>query len=99
MKLQKDSCIKWLKDNNYHDVAQLILDLMYSWEKAGNKQRRSWWEILAGDKNGNSRIINNIKIPVLKAAQIRMKKPVTSNAICRNKNEILPPMRLNNRWK
>lgn len=99
MKHQKDSCINWLLENNYNDVAELIVNLMNEWKKVGNKQRRNWWEILSGDKNGNPRNINNIPFPVLKAAQKRMNKDVTDNAICRNKREELPLQRINNRWK
>lgn len=99
MKLQKDSCIKWLHDNDYKEVVQLIEELMNRWKREGNKQRRNWWEVLAGGKNGVPKVINGVTFPVLKIAQLRMRKDVTPNAISKNKKEQLPPERVNNRWK
>lgn len=95
----KDSARSWLLENDYKDVLQIIDEIIIEWKESGNKQRRNWWEILAGDKNGKSRIIAGREIPVLKAAQKRMNVKITENAICRNENEHDPfPVKQNNRW-
>ncbi len=89
---------KWLRKNNYEDVADLIDEIMEEWNKSGKKTRRDWWEVLSGDKQGNSRVIYGRTIPVLKAAQLRQGVPVTNNAICRNIYEQPPCIRKTNRW-
>lgn len=88
----------WLTQNNYSDVTSLIDDVMGLWVQKGTKTRRSWWDVLSGDKNGNPRVIEGIAFPVLRAAQIRMGLPVSSNAICRNEKENPPPKLVSNRW-
>jgi hypothetical protein len=99
MKSAKDSARGWLYENNYKDVLEIIDDIIFEWKKTGNKQRRNWWDILAGDKNGKSRVIAGREIPVLKAAQKRKNAKVTKNAICRNEEEQPPmPINPNNRW-
>ena len=99
MKPSQNSLRGWLYENDYKDVLQIIDDIMNEWKKSGNKQRRNWWDILAGDKNGKSRIIAGRKIPVLKSAQIRKSVKITENAICKNEDEC-PPIQINknNRW-
>lgn len=100
MKTLNNTLRGWLIDNSYEDVAKVIDDIMLEWKKNGNKQRRNWWDILAGDKQGQSRIIAGKTIPVLRSAQIRKDISPTENAICRNKEEKPPlPMREKTRWK
>jgi len=72
---------------------------MDGWQTKGTKTRRSWWDILAGGKNGKPRTIEGVTLPVLKAAQIRMGVPITKNAICRNEAEKVPEVVSNGRWK
>lgn len=99
MKLAKDSARDWLYENDYKDVLEIIDEIMLEWKKTGNKQRRNWWDILAGDKNGKSRVIAGREIPVLKSAQKRKGVKITENAICRNKEEQPPiPINQNTRW-
>ena len=78
---------KWLKINSYEDIEILIENVMGIWKIKGAKTRRNWWDVLAGGKNGTPRIIEGIRFPVLKAAQIREHVTITKNAICRNENE------------
>lgn len=100
MKTFHDTLRGWLLENNYEDVFKIIDEILTEWKKTGNKQRRNWWDVLAGDKNGKSRIISGREIPVLRAAQIRKEVKVTDNAICRNENESPPiPIKENNRWR
>jgi hypothetical protein len=90
----------WLKKNGYEDVLKIIDEIIAEWKKNGNKQRRNWWDILAGDKHGKHRVIAGRDIPILKAAQIRKKVKITENAICRNEKEEPPiPININNKWK
>lgn len=88
----------WLKQNGYEDILEMIDEAIKIWKLEGIKTRRNWWEILAGDHNGYPRKINGKVFPVLKAAQIRQGKHVTSNAICRNDNEMIEPIWKTNRW-
>ncbi|MCK9207794.1 MAG: hypothetical protein M0P66_11835 [Salinivirgaceae bacterium] len=100
MKILHDTLRGWLMDNNYEDIYEIIDEIITEWKKNGNKQRRNWWDILAGDKNGKPRIISGREIPVLRAAQIRKRVKITENAICRNEHENPPiPINENNRWK
>ena len=90
---------KWLIQNGYEDIAVSIDQIMEGWQTKGTKTRRSWWDILAGGKNGKPRTIEGVTLPVLKAAQIRMGVPITENAICRNKAEEVPEIVHGGRWK
>ena len=98
MKSLNNTLRRWLIENNYQDVAKIIEDIMLEWKKSGNKQRRNWWDILAGDRDGNSRVISGREIPVLKAAQLRKGRVATKDAICRNKNEQPIPFKETKRW-
>jgi hypothetical protein len=71
---------------------------MNGWRAKGTKTRRNWWDVLAGCKDGNPRIIGGISFPVLSAAQIRNGMPVTVDAICRNENEKIPQKMTSGRW-
>lgn len=61
---------KWLLENNYEDVAALIDEVIAEWEKQDKRGRRNWWEVLAGDSRGNSRIVACREFPVLRAGQL-----------------------------
>jgi DNA adenine methylase (dam) len=88
--LGKNSVRFWLLENGYEDVAQLIDEVLLDWQENGKATRRNWWEILAGDQDGNPRRINGREFPVLRAARIRQNLPVTKGCICRNKKETVP---------
>jgi hypothetical protein len=81
----------WLRQNGYEDIADLIDEVMAKWKSQGNKTRRNWWDILSGDRNGKPRRIGDVEFPVLRVAQERQNKKVTSNAISRKKKEKSPP--------
>ena len=42
----------WLRENGYEDVAGLIDVVMAELETRGSKQRRNWWDVLAGGATG-----------------------------------------------
>lgn len=89
---------EWLLQNNYTAIAKLIDEVVAEWKAQGKATRRNWWEILAGDTNGNPRIIAGRAFPVLRTAQLRQGVPVSSAALCHNPNEEAPPIRVTTRW-
>lgn len=88
----------WLRQNDYEDVADLIDEVIADLRSRGSKERRNWWDVLAGGKGGSSLTVAGREFPVLATAQRRQGKPVTPNAILRNKDEQPPPMRKTGRW-
>jgi hypothetical protein len=96
---EQDLARRWLRENGYADVANLIESLTAEWKAAGKKTRRNWWGILAGDRLGRSRTVDGQAFPVLKSAQIRQSLPVTANAISRSEEKSPPPsQRVTKRW-
>ncbi len=89
----------WLRENGYRDVADLIDEVMADLEEKGSKQRRNWWDVLAGGPSGHAIAVAGRAFPVLKAAQRRQGRRVTSNAIQRNAREVPPKPRKTGRWK
>ena len=92
------TCRDWLRANGYEDVADLIDQAMAKMAARGSKQRRNWWDILSGDAHGNPCVREGIEFPVLRTAQVRQGKPITPNAIRRNKDELPPDVRTTKRW-
>jgi hypothetical protein len=88
----------WLKANGYEDVATLIDQVLAELKTKGSKERRNWWDILSGGPNGKPRVVAGREFPVLFVAQKRQGKPVTANAIRRNKREKPPEIRSTGRW-
>ena len=87
-----------LRQNGYDDVAALIDKVMADLASKGSKERRNWWDVLAGGKDGKPIIVAGREFPVLRVAQVRQGKPVTPNAICRNPNEQPPDVVRTGRW-
>ncbi|MGZ5436728.1 MAG: hypothetical protein ACXW3F_11775, partial [Pyrinomonadaceae bacterium] len=81
-KKKRIECKDWLRSNLYEDIVSLIQEAERRIADRGSKQRRSWWETLAGGANGKPSIREGIEFPVLKAAQIHQGKEITPNAIC-----------------
>jgi len=94
----KNTMRGWLLENNYEDVAALIDEVIQQWKSNGTRTRRNWWDVLAGDKKGNPAVIAGRTFPVLRAARLRKNLEVTSNCLCRNENEVIPPVRKTKRW-
>lgn len=88
----------WLQQNGYEDVVELIDEVMAELAARGSKERRNWWDVLAGGRNGKPNVVAGREFPVLRAAQIRQGKPVTPNAICRNQAEQPPDVVRTGRW-
>jgi DNA adenine methylase len=81
---------QWLRKNGYDDIADMIDKAMDEWKTEGNRTRRNWWEVLAGDSNGKPRVVAGLEFPVLRAAQVRQGLPVSDDAVCRDRNEKPP---------
>src|SRR5262245_12530111 len=89
---------KWLAENNYPKELALV-DLVESeFEASGSGERRNWWDVFAGGKDGAPVVVNGHEFPILRAAQIRQGKPITKNAICNNSDEAIPPVKASKRW-
>ena len=89
---------KWLRENSYSDVADLIDQVSAQIVATGSRQRRNWWDTLAGQAGGTPIIVNGQPFPVLRAAQLRQGKPVTYDALSRNENEQVPEIKQTGRW-
>lgn len=89
---------KWLRENYYDDIADLIDSLIEKWKKAGKKTRRNWWEILAGGKDGKPRSIDGIEFPVLRIARARQGLDKVDSALARNRKERKQSPWKTNRW-
>ena len=72
---------KWLRENGHDGIADSIDEIMNEWKRKQIKTRRNWWDILAGDANGNPRMVSGREFPILVAAQQRQRIPVTDSAI------------------
>ncbi len=88
----------WLRENGYEDIVSLIDEVMADLETRGSKQRRNWWDVLAGGVSGRPIVVSGREFPVLRVAQRRQGKALTPNAISRNSNEHSPDPRPG-RWK
>jgi hypothetical protein len=88
----------WLAENGYADVIALIEDVESQWRSQGIKTRRDWWETLAGDADGNPRVVAGRQFPVLWAARKRQGLKPSKNALKRNRSEKPPPIRRTARW-
>ncbi len=93
------TCTDWLRTNGYEDVADLIDRATTKMAARGSKQRRNWWDTLCGGEAGKPFVREGMEFPVLRVAQVRQGKPITPNAISRNKKELPPDVRTTARWK
>lgn len=88
----------WLRKNNYEDIAVLIDTVMSELAATGSKERRNWWDVLSGGKDGRAVVVNGHEFPVLRVAQLRQGKTVTANAIWRSEREQPPDVVVTKRW-
>ncbi len=100
MKALNNTARGWLTKNGYEDVAKLIEETMLEWKVTGNKQRRNWWAVLAGDKYGNPRKIAGREFPVLRIARLRQGLNDIDESIQRSeKEENFFPIKITRRWQ
>lgn len=89
---------EWLRQNGYEDIAALIDKVMAELAAKGSKERRNWWAVFSGGKDGKPNVVAGREFAVLRVAQIRQGKPVTPNAICRSEDEQPPDVVRTGRW-
>jgi len=83
----------WLRANGHGDVADPIDTLMEEWRERGVKTRRNWWDVLAGDREGNPRKVQGITFPVLAVARRRKGWPECSSEIVSGETAPAPTQR------
>jgi DNA adenine methylase len=67
----------WLRSQGRDDVVLDIDAVIRSWVQQGKKTRRNWWDVLAGDKDGNPRRVLGVAFPVLPAARSRQRRELS----------------------
>ncbi len=70
---------QWLVDNGYRDEAKMIARIEEEWRDAGKRTRRNWWDVLAGDRHGNPRVIAGRTFPVI--AEIRRRQELEPSPV------------------
>ena len=80
----------WLRQNDYREVADKIAGIMSTWKANGVKTRRNWWDVLAGDQQGNPREVAGVQFPIIAAIRSRQGLPPATGALSR-RNEKPPP--------
>jgi len=97
----KTNAREWLRENGYSDVAD-ILDSYLAYNKArGSGERRNYWDLLAGGKNGENLKRHMFTFPILESVRAARKpsyKP-SPNAIRRNETEVIPSPVIQPRWE
>lgn len=89
---------KFLRDYGYTDELALVDKVEAELRASGSKQRRNWWDVFAGGKDGSPLTVNGHEFPILRAAQIRQGVPVTATARCNDEEEVIPPVKASKRW-
>jgi hypothetical protein len=95
---RSESARKWLRNNGYCDVADLIDQVITEWAAVGKRTRRNWWHVLAGRRGGAPCVYAGRTFPVLRTAQMRCGVPVTDNAVARSESETVPSVWETSRW-
>jgi len=94
----KLSARDWLRANGYHEIAQMIDDIMAEWKVQGKATRRNWWQVLAGDSRGNPRKIAGRTFPVISAIRKRQALPTSESAQSNAPREVAPKIMPSGRW-
>lgn len=97
--MKRQTAREWLRANGYDDVADMIEEIMKEWREVGNRQRRDWWAVLAGRKDGTGCVVAGRRFPVIANVQRRQGVKVSKGLIRRKKRETKPPpIRVDGRW-
>lgn len=93
------TCRQWLVTHGYTKVAAVITLMTAKWKRQGKSTRRDWWLVLAGTEEGESRFVDDMPFPVLKAARRRQGfPPDVEGAIENSPHELAPAIRRQKRW-
>jgi DNA adenine methylase len=71
---EREDVRAWLRANGREEVVIQIDSAVRRWAREGKKTRRNWWDILAGDRNGNPRRVLGLFFPVLPSARRRQQR-------------------------
>lgn len=97
--MKRQTAREWLRANGYDDVADMIEEIMKEWREAGNRQRRDWWAVLAGRRDGTGCVVANRLFPVIANVQRRQGVKVSKDSVKRKRRETKPPpIRAGGRW-
>ena len=90
----------WLIQNNYPEVVKIIDDYVAYNKARGSGEKRNFWDLLAGRKNGDPVNRNGFVFPILESIRTARKPnfPNAKSAIKKNKREIVPPPIEQARW-
>ena len=88
---------RWLRANNYNDIAHTVDEILAEFKATGSKERRNWADVLCGN-DGKPVTIAGRTFPILASAQVSRGLPVSPNAIQRNEKEEFPVARKTGRW-
>ena len=89
---------QWLSAHGYDDVLKKIDQVEARIDKRQTKTRRSWFEPLAGHKNGSPSKVLGVTFPIINAFRIRRGWAPVPNGISRSDNELVPPPKSQARW-
>lgn len=91
----------WLRSNGYVDVAEIIDNFIEYNKSIKSGERRNYWDLLAGRKDGECNKRNGFIFPILESVRSSRKPEYlpSKNAIKRNKYEKIPLPVKQGRWK
>lgn len=89
---------EWFRSNGYNDIADMVDEVMAELKARESLQRRDWYLICAGGKNGKPKVVSGREFPVIRAFQVRQGLPATPNATWRSRNEVAPDIVKKGRW-
>jgi hypothetical protein len=91
----------WLRQNGYNDVADILDAYLEHLKAIGSGERRNYWELLAGNENGERATRHKFVFPILESVR-KARRPhykPSKFAIKRNKHEKVPAPVVQERWK
>jgi hypothetical protein len=81
----------WLRQNGYRDVADQVAGVVAEWARTGNKSRRNWWDVLAGDQKGRAKTVAGVTFPIIASIRARQGLPPIEGALSRPGEKAPPP--------
>lgn len=88
MSESEQSARTWLRENGYRETAEMIEEIIKEWQRFGKKTHRNWWDVLAGDRNGNPRRVEGRLFPVYNAARQRQGLAPIAHAVDERKKAL-----------
>lgn len=79
---------EWLLENGYRETYEMIDEIMEEWKRFDKKTRRNWWDVLAGDKEGNPRRVEGRVFPIYNEARKRQGLTPVSYAVDQRKKAL-----------